>query len=342
MTGSDMLDSFRRWTKTQHEVCQEDLSAYLDGELTPRERAQVERHLDTCAQCRSDVEALRHTVDLLRMVPTVKPPRSFLLPAGQVVRQQRAQRRSFAYGTLRLATAVATVLLVLVVSGDALLRYALPAPDAFSGALRAEPTVLAVELSATSDEATGARVSEAQPAPQAVAVETLQEAGTAVAPAADATSEMGTEPMAAGEVRAEATPLPPGNQLAVVTKARPSRTSAVAAAPPAVPTQESVVASPSPAPETLVPTATPLPPTATPVPPTPIPEPTATVVPPTAIPQPPEAAVAPPEEPAPVAAWLGAVQAIRPVLPVVELALAAVTLALLAITLWVRRQQRTT
>ena len=35
-----------RWRKTEHERCQESLSAFLDGELTPREHSRVQNHLE--------------------------------------------------------------------------------------------------------------------------------------------------------------------------------------------------------------------------------------------------------------------------------------------------------
>ncbi|MFB3776627.1 MAG: anti-sigma factor [Bryobacteraceae bacterium] len=42
------------------------LSAYLDGELTPEARRAMERHLCDCPPCIEFVESLRRTVDLCR------------------------------------------------------------------------------------------------------------------------------------------------------------------------------------------------------------------------------------------------------------------------------------
>ncbi|MDR7522521.1 MAG: zf-HC2 domain-containing protein [Armatimonadota bacterium] len=47
------------------------LSAYLDGELSPDEMAEVRGHLDGCADCREDLEAMRATKRLLQRL---KPP----------------------------------------------------------------------------------------------------------------------------------------------------------------------------------------------------------------------------------------------------------------------------
>ena len=58
----------------------ERLSAYLDDQLAPSERAALERHLPTCARCADELAELRRTVALLRAMPTPALPRSFALP----------------------------------------------------------------------------------------------------------------------------------------------------------------------------------------------------------------------------------------------------------------------
>ncbi len=59
----------------------EDLSAFLDGQLSPSEQAQWESHLHTCEQCRHELADLRLTVNLMRALPQPALPRSFALPA---------------------------------------------------------------------------------------------------------------------------------------------------------------------------------------------------------------------------------------------------------------------
>lgn len=59
----------------------EDLSAFLDGQLSPTERAQWESHLHTCEQCQHELADLRLTVKLMRALPQPTLPRSFALPA---------------------------------------------------------------------------------------------------------------------------------------------------------------------------------------------------------------------------------------------------------------------
>lgn len=55
-----------------------DLSAYLDGELDPSDRARVEAHLDTCDRCRARLSELRATASLIASLPTVRPSRSLV------------------------------------------------------------------------------------------------------------------------------------------------------------------------------------------------------------------------------------------------------------------------
>lgn len=53
------------------------LSAYLDGELLPRESAAVQEHLLECAACREAYEQLRATKALLGELPVADPPAEF-------------------------------------------------------------------------------------------------------------------------------------------------------------------------------------------------------------------------------------------------------------------------
>lgn len=71
----------------------ERLSAYLDGELPPEERAALERHLPGCPECRRELEDYRTLRAMLRAVPMPALPRSFTLPAtGAVPEPLPAQR----------------------------------------------------------------------------------------------------------------------------------------------------------------------------------------------------------------------------------------------------------
>ena len=68
----------------------DDLSAYLDGELSTAERALVQSHLDGCAACRAGVAELTATARVIaalplpapsrRLVPSVAPRFAWLRP----------------------------------------------------------------------------------------------------------------------------------------------------------------------------------------------------------------------------------------------------------------------
>lgn len=54
------------------------LSAYLDEALAPEERSLVDAHLEGCAECRQELEALRGTVALLQRVEPARAPVGFV------------------------------------------------------------------------------------------------------------------------------------------------------------------------------------------------------------------------------------------------------------------------
>jgi len=60
------------------------LSAWIDGELTPREGAVVAGHLPACPRCRSTADELGVTRTLLRAAPVRRAPAEALRPAARV------------------------------------------------------------------------------------------------------------------------------------------------------------------------------------------------------------------------------------------------------------------
>jgi anti-sigma factor RsiW len=55
-----------------------DLSAYLDGALSPEASVSVQAHLDTCAPCRARLAELRGTARLIAALPMPVPSRSLV------------------------------------------------------------------------------------------------------------------------------------------------------------------------------------------------------------------------------------------------------------------------
>lgn len=100
---------------------EEDLTAYVDGELPPPRRAEVEAHLGTCAGCRATHALLRHAVARLAELPAFEPSpatrRAVLakldaLPEPWWERLKRLLRPAVLVPSMGLATAVAVALWV--------------------------------------------------------------------------------------------------------------------------------------------------------------------------------------------------------------------------------------
>jgi hypothetical protein len=111
---------------SMHDEWTDKLSDYLDGELTPREQAAVESHLQGCAACASVLEELKRVVAQARAI-TPRPPAANLWDgiAARIEAGRGASRvfafppqtgRRFAFSLPQLAAAS---LLIAAVSGGA-------------------------------------------------------------------------------------------------------------------------------------------------------------------------------------------------------------------------------
>jgi hypothetical protein len=104
----------------------EALSAYIDEQLTAGERSRLESRLQSDPDLQTALEELRHTRAVLRSLPKLRAPRNYTL-TRQMVPERRERPR--AYPMLSFASALATLLLVLVLVGDYFApRAAVPAP----------------------------------------------------------------------------------------------------------------------------------------------------------------------------------------------------------------------
>jgi len=101
----------------RHPFGEEELSAYLDGRLSPAESTRLENHLASCEPCRRHLEELRAVTEGLRALPSVPAPRSFALRPEQVEArrsQTLAGLGAWAFGPTGAAAAALLVFLVLV------------------------------------------------------------------------------------------------------------------------------------------------------------------------------------------------------------------------------------
>jgi hypothetical protein len=103
---------------SRHQRLRENLSAYIDGELSPRETANVEGHLEGCGACRETLEALRLASTSLNALQAEEVPRSFRLTPDVVAAprpapaQLPAVNTGFRIAAAGLAVALAAVMIV--------------------------------------------------------------------------------------------------------------------------------------------------------------------------------------------------------------------------------------
>jgi anti-sigma factor RsiW len=64
----------------------EVLSRYLDGDLTPARRRDIDRHIDTCVGCRRMAAEARRTLAACRAEGKRRPPRDVIARATERVR----------------------------------------------------------------------------------------------------------------------------------------------------------------------------------------------------------------------------------------------------------------
>jgi hypothetical protein len=101
-------------TNTISERDHQFLSAYLDGELSLKEKAYIDQLLAENASAQKTLQEIKKVKSILSLLPTRKVPRNFTLTVHQT---RRFIIPSFA-SVLRYSTAVSIVLLVIVFALD--------------------------------------------------------------------------------------------------------------------------------------------------------------------------------------------------------------------------------
>ena len=202
----------------------ERLSESLDGRLPAGAQARIDRAVASCAYCREDLESLQATRSLLREMPPLTLPRSFVLPAAPQTGMPGPDRaapadvsstllgRLPAWGYAGVAS-LAGLSLALMVLADATGRLAPPAGGATESFLSApaierviEPDIEAIEREAPAEMAAPAAASqvdqvdplESMPA-EAAPAQAMMESQAEVAevqPADEPPAEMAAAPQA--------------------------------------------------------------------------------------------------------------------------------------------------
>ncbi len=112
------------------EELSEELSAYLDGELSPRERAALKAHLERCSRCREELASLRAVSQLVGSLPQVQPSQAFSQALGREISAHGRRRwlrpiPLFA-GDLIPGLAVAALLLIALTVAFVIPRFTSP------------------------------------------------------------------------------------------------------------------------------------------------------------------------------------------------------------------------
>ncbi len=264
----------QRSSQANNHLTDDLLSAYLDGQVTSRERARAEAHLAECPACAGELRALQATVSLLREMPSAPLPHAFTIPATATRRTRGITlwdtfSRGWGYRALQGATLLAAVLLMTVCSGDLLLQTTVPAlaPAALAPAVASTPAT-DQEWRTAQPSPTGARaarqavemtapVPAASTRPAALTVRPGTPALTT--PASKAASGTETPILVAGTVQETPTPVPPapssptavpGTGPRFLTSATPTEetTTDAGTTPGPAPTTVTLVYQPSPAP----------------------------------------------------------------------------------------------
>jgi hypothetical protein len=191
---------------------EEQLSAYVDGELQSRARSAVEAHLATCEACSALVDELRQTKSMLAALPPPIVPRSFALgPEYARARREPARRSSFTFAPV---AALTVLLALLFVDAANFSSSSTTSSDEAGGATSGAPAAARQAESTQKDSAAGAPQDSFQ-APQATpaAQPGTGTAATQVPPptrAADSATGTGAnQPQAASSAAdAAATPQP--------------------------------------------------------------------------------------------------------------------------------------
>ncbi len=188
-----------RSDKHEHErirVTDELLSAYIDDEVTPEERAAVEQAIARDPELALRLRALRQTVALLSALPRAPLPRAFTLSEADVASLQkkpfwRRWQGSLLTFSLRGATAVAATLFVILLVSDvwwarqavipAGRTAALAALEAPSAAQPAESPLAAATAIAQAPTATAAPAAAPAEGSVAIATETVHGMATTAA-----------------------------------------------------------------------------------------------------------------------------------------------------------------
>jgi hypothetical protein len=298
------------------------ISAYMDGELTPEERADLLAHVRECRECAALLREYRQIRTAVRSLETVSPPPSLATEVHARTRGRAGHRRVTPAGLLQSLTAMlaaaAVVLLALlpvVQLGGSEEQFAqrlarlfqppvtAPSPTPAFTLQSVEPSATPVPEPTATSPPTPTRTS-----PTATPVPPTATAAPTPKPSSAAPASNTTAPPDAGGTTVEAatpaaTTAPPAATTMPSTATATPRAAAAASTPTLTPTSAPTAPTPQPTETGDDPDASPppavaaVPASTTPESAVTTPEPTGTPVPPTPTEEPPTATAAPTQRP---------------------------------------------
>lgn len=186
--------------KREHRYVEARLSAYVDNEVSDRERRRVESHLASCEACRADLRALRWTVGLLRQTPPVKAPRLFVVREADLAKGRQRTPARVPLRVTQWATAVVALLFVLVVGVDLLAGRGLPRAGTAPVARGAWETAITQSVEEQPVEQQADQAARAMPDETPPPMPTLEARAEAEAAPAEGASAKAGEREGTGEV----------------------------------------------------------------------------------------------------------------------------------------------
>ncbi|MDX1616944.1 MAG: zf-HC2 domain-containing protein [Candidatus Promineifilaceae bacterium] len=233
-----MLDFLRNWRKSSPERRQEQLNAYLDGELSQAERERFEEALADDAALQREVAQLQLIKQQVRQLPRLRAPRNFTLDPAKYGRPARQPLLQL-YPVLRTATVMTAIMLVVTLAAGIVL------PGGLTGSAGQEPAAEEIVSQVIEEEAAADVIQEEaaeEPAEAYLAPEAAQVERATITQEADASEQAAEEMVAAEEevadadetvatqtapAEGEAAPLPP---TAAVTDAEAAESAVLGAA----------------------------------------------------------------------------------------------------------------
>src|SRR5579859_398484 len=94
----------------------EELSAYLDGQLSPDQRRALEGRLAQDAALRGALDDVRGTLAILQAAPRLMPPRNFTLDPARYARGKPWWARYGAMQTIGAVGALASATMIVIVA----------------------------------------------------------------------------------------------------------------------------------------------------------------------------------------------------------------------------------